>query len=58
MKKFTMILLLMMLMVVPGVAEQVQPETARRVAQTFLSSNRGDTNNLVDMSAKAGFPNL
>ena len=58
MKKFTMILVLMMFMVVPCVAEQVQPETARRVAQTFLSSNRGDTNNLVDISAKAGFPNL
>ena len=48
----------MMFFVMPCVAEQVQPETARRVAQTFLNSNRADANNLVDVSAEAGFPNL
>jgi hypothetical protein len=58
MRNFTAVLVLMMLFVMPCVAEQVQPETARSVAQTFLSSNRAETNNLVDVSAEAGFPNL
>ena len=58
MKNFTTVLVLMMLFVMPCVAEQVQPETARSVARTFLSSNRAETNNLVDVSAEAGFPNL
>ena len=47
-----------MLLVMPCVAEQVQPETARRAAQTFLRSNRAETNNLADRSVEAGFSNL
>ena len=58
MKNFTAVLVLMMLFVMPCVAEQVQPETARSVAQTFLSSNRAETHDMVDVSAEAGFPNL
>jgi uncharacterized protein YjiK len=58
MKNFTTVLALMMFFIMPCVAEQVQPETARSVARTFLSSNRAEANNLVDVSAEAGFPNL
>ena len=47
-----------MLLVMPCVAEQVQPETARRAAQTFLCSNRVETNDLADISVEAGFSNL
>lgn len=53
-----MVLALMILFIMPCVAEQVQPERARSVARTFLNSNRAETNNLVDVSAEAGFSNL
>ena len=39
-------------------AEHVDPETARKVATTFLSNNGAKTDQLTDLSKEAGFSNL
>ena len=43
---------------VPLFAEHVDPETARKVATTFLSNNGAKAARLTDLSKAAGFPNL
>ena len=58
MKRFTMIMALVAMMVVPVFAERVTPETARKVATTFLNNNGAKSAQLTDLSKKAGFPNL
>ena len=39
-------------------AEHVEPEKAKKVAATFLSNNGAKSDQLTDLSTKAGFPNL
>jgi len=58
MKKFTMIAALLFLMAMPMMAERVTPETARKVATTFLNNNGAKTAQMTDLSKAAGFPNL
>ena len=52
----TMALLLAVAM--PMMAERVTPETARKVATTFLNNNGAKATQLTDLSKSAGFPNL
>jgi hypothetical protein len=56
MKKYLIILALMVSM--PLFAEHVDPETARKVATTFLSNNGAKASQLTDLSKSAGFQNL
>lgn len=58
MKRFTLVLALVTMMVVPVFAERVTSETARKVASSFLNNNGAKSNQLVDLSKAAGFPNL
>lgn len=58
MKKFTILLALVILVAMPIFAEHVTPETARKVASTFLKNNGAKANQLTDLSKAAGFPNL
>ena len=39
-------------------AEHVEPEKAKKVVATFLSNNGAKSDQLADLSTKAGFPNL
>lgn len=57
MKRLTIIAALL-LMTMPMMAERVTPETARKVATTFLNNNGAKTTQLTDLSKSAGFPNL
>lgn len=56
--KKTSILGLLLLAFMPLFAEHVDPETARKVATTFLSNNGAKSDQLTDLSKSAGFPNL
>lgn len=58
MKRFTMIVALVLMVVMPTFAERVTTETARKVATTFLNNNGAKTAQLTDLSKEAGFPNL
>lgn len=58
MKKFTMIVALLLMVAMPMMAERVSPETARKVAQTFLNNNGAKSAQLTDLSKAAGFANL
>ena len=58
MKRFTMILALVLMVAMPMMAERVTPETARKVATTFLSNNGAKAAQLTDLSKAAGFSNL
>ena len=58
MKRLTMIVALSVMMVLPALAERVTPETARKVATTFLNNNGAKNIQLTDLSKDAGFPNL
>ena len=58
MKRFTMILALLLMIAMPMMAERVTPETARKVASTFLNNNGAKANQLTDLSNEAGFKNL
>ena len=58
MKRFTMILALLLSVTMPIMAERVTLEAARKVATTFLNNNGAKTAQLIDLSKAAGFPNL
>ena len=58
MKRFTMFLALLLMIAMPMMAERVTPETARKVASTFLNNNGAKANQLTDLSNEAGFKNL
>ena len=58
MKRFTMIVALLLMVAMPMMAERVTPETAQKVAQTFLNNNGAKAAQLTDLSKIAGFPNL
>jgi hypothetical protein len=58
MKKSTMILALVLMISMPLMAERVTPETAQKVAKTFLNNNGAKAVQLTDLSKAAGFANL
>ena len=58
MKRFTMILALALMLTVPMFAERVTPETARKVATTFLKNNGAKDGQLTDLTKTAGYDNL
>lgn len=58
MKKNAFILTLLLTVSLSLFAEHVDPETARKVATTFLNNNGAKTNQLIDLSKTAGFQNL
>ena len=58
MKRFSMILALVVTIAMPMFAERVQPETARKVAFTFLTNNGAKATQLTDLTKEAGFSNL
>ena len=58
MKRFTMTVSLLLMVAMPMLAEHVTPETARKVATTFLNNNGAKATQLTDLSKEAGFPNL
>ena len=58
MKRFTMIVALLLMVAMPMMAERVSPETARKVATTFLNNNGAKAAQLTDLSKVAGFQNL
>ena len=58
MKKFTLILALVLMVAMPTFAERVTSETAHKVATTFLNNNGTKSAQLTDLSKEAGFPNL
>ena len=58
MKRFTMIVALLLMVAMPMMAERVTPETAQKVASSFLNNNGAKSAQLTDLSKAAGFPNL
>ena len=58
MKRFTLLLALVLMVAMPTFAERVTSETARKVASTFLNNNGTKSVQLTDLSKEAGFPNL
>ena len=53
-----MIVAISVIMALPSFAEKVMPETARKVATTFLNNNGAKSAQLTDLSKAAGFANL
>jgi hypothetical protein len=53
-----MIVALLLMIAMPMMAERVSPETAQKVAQTFLNNNGAKAAQLTDLSKIAGFQNL
>lgn len=58
MKRFSLIFTLLLMAAMPMMAERVTPETAQRVATTFLNNNGTKATQLTDLTKAAGFPNL
>ena len=58
MKRFTLIVALVLMVAMPTFAERVTSETAQKVATTFLNNNGAKSAQLTDLSKEAGFPNL
>ena len=58
MKRFTLILVLVLIVAMPMFAKRVTSETARIVATAFLSNNGAKSTQLTDLSNESGFPNL
>ena len=56
--RIVIIILLLNLGITNLCAEHVEPNVARNVASTFLRNNGAKSDQLTDVSAKAGFPNL
>ena len=58
MKRFTLIVALVLMTVMSTFAERVTLEEARTVATTFLNNNGAKATQLTDITQKVGFPNL
>ena len=58
MKRFTLFVFLVAMVTSPMMAERVTPETARKVATTFLTNNGAKATQLTDLTKTAGFQNL
>ena len=53
-----MVLAMVLMITMPLFAERVTPETARKVAATFLNNNGAKSAQLTDLTKEAGFTNL
>ena len=53
-----MVLAMVLMVTMPLFAERVTPETARKVAATFLNNNGAKSAQLTDLTKEAGFTNL
>ena len=58
MKRFSLFVALLLMITMPMMAERVTPETAQKVAKTFLNNNGAKSAQLTDLSRAAGFSNL
>ena len=58
MKRFTLIVALVLMVAMPTFAERVTSETAQKVATTFLNNNGAKAAQLTDLTKEAGFKNL
>ena len=58
MKKLSSLVALMLIVAMPMMAEHVTPETAQKVAKTFLNNNGAKSAQLTDLTNVAGFSNL
>ena len=58
MKRLSLIVALLLMVAMPMLAERVTPETAQKVAKTFLNNNGAKSAQLTDLSRTAGFSNL
>lgn len=58
MKRFALIVALLLMVAMPMMAERVTPETAQKVAKTFLNNNGAKSAQLTDLTIAAGFSNL
>ena len=58
MKRFTIIVALVLMITMPMFAKRVPLETAQKVATTFLNNNGVKSAQLTDLTKEAGFPNL
>ena len=58
MKKFALIVVLVLIIAMPMFAKRVTSETARIVATTFLNNNGAKSIQLTDLSNESGLPNL
>ena len=58
MKRFTVIVALVLMVAMPMMAEHVTPETAKNVATSFLNNNGAKASQLTDISKAVGFSNL
>ena len=58
MKRFTLVLTLVLITTMPLFADRVTPETARKAATTFLNNNGAKAAQLNDLTKPAGFTNL
>ena len=58
MKRFTLILALVLMAAMPSFAEHVSSVTAQKAAATFLNNNGAKSSQITDLSKAVGFPNL
>lgn len=58
MKRLSLIVALLLMVAMPMMAERVTPETAQKVAKTFLNNNGAKSAQLTDLTNVAGFSNL
>ena len=58
MKRFTLLVALVLMAAMPTFAERVTSETARKAATTFMNNNGVKATQLSDLTKAAGFPNL
>ena len=58
MKRLSLFVALLLMVAMPMMAERVTPETAQKVAKTFLNNNGAKSAQLTDLTNAAGFPNL
>ncbi len=58
MKRLSLFVALLLIVVMPMMAERVTPETAQKVAKTFLNNNGAKSAQLTDLTNVAGFSNL
>ena len=58
MKRLSLFVALVLIVAMPMMAERVTPETAQKVAKTFLNNNGAKSAQLTDLTNAAGFSNL
>ena len=58
MKRLSLFVAFVLIVAMPMMAERVTPETAQKVAKTFLNNNGAKSAQLTDLTNVAGFSNL